>query len=192
MRSVAPIEREIGFFVPGECHKVQSERDQMSTPVSADLSISADVSTRSEDRVDMRMMNGQQPSSRPRSGWRFLLMTVIWLGIFLAGGVTGAVIHAYWLRATLLEMKQNPDDMPRRIAEMMAYDYGLSSAQETSVLEIISEHHARVQKLRGEHAPTMESWNAELELKMSKILKPSDFEHFQKRFREVNLIWGGL
>lgn len=164
----------------------------MTTPVSADPAIPADVSARSEDRADSLMMSGTRLSSGQRSGWRLLLMSVIWLGIFLAGGVTGAVIHAYWLRATLLDMKQNPDDMPRRIAEMMAYDYGLSPAQETSVLEIISEHHRRVQKLRGEHAPTMESWNAELELKMSKILKPLDFEHFQKRFREVNLIWGGL
>ncbi|ODA28591.1 hypothetical protein [Planctopirus hydrillae] len=164
----------------------------MTTPVSADLAISADVSARSDDRAEMLVISGKQPSSRQRSGWRFLLMSVIWLGIFLAGGVTGAVIHAYWLRATLLEMKQKPDDMPRRIAEMIAYDYGLSPAQEATVLEIISEHHARVQKLRGEHAPIMESWNAELELKMSKILKPSDFVQFQKKFREVNLIWGGL
>lgn len=54
----------------------------MTTPVSADPAIPADVSARSEDRADSLMMSGTRLSSGQRSGWRLLLMSVIWLGIF--------------------------------------------------------------------------------------------------------------
>ncbi|MBA4029739.1 MAG: hypothetical protein C0478_02325 [Planctomyces sp.] len=131
--------------------------------------------------------------SAPRHRWgRLLFVVAMWLTVFFAGGICGVIGHAYWLHATLLGMKQYPEKMPTKIADMIAWDYGLSPEQKAEVFAIFTEHHSRMQGLRKEHAPTMQKWNDELEEKISHILKPADFQRFRDRFREVNLIWGGL
>lgn len=150
--------------------------------------------TRMNDRDERQPESGAAPSSTgevtrtPARRWRRALprwaQLLVLTGVFVAGGLVGAILSVRAIHARIVHYREHPEELPEEVVSALSRRLDLDAKQESRVLAIFRRRHTRIVELQGQVAGDI---HAEFDALESEIAALLDARH-AARWRETAAI----
>ena len=126
------------------------------------------------------------PTPRRRRGWLRLLLYLV---IFISGGIVGTGITLMVIRKSALFAVHHPDEMPAIIADRMTRVLDLDDDQKCQILDILRERQEALQDIRRQSQPLVEEQLDLLEEQVAAVLDPEQQEKWRSRIKHIRRTW---
>ncbi len=142
----------------------------------------------SDDAGDTQRSDAEEiaPAPRRRRGWLRLLLYLV---IFLSGGIVGTGTTLMIIRKSALFAVHHPGEMPGIIADRMERALDLDDEQKRQILDILHERQEALQDIRRQSQPLVEEQLDLLEEQVAAVLDPEQQENWRSRIEHIRRTW---
>jgi len=123
---------------------------------------------------------------RPRRLWIRLVLYVV---IFLSGGVVGVGGALFVIRARVLHAVHHPDEMPKLIAKRLQGVLALDDEQTQKIGVVLQERQSALQEIRSRYQPEVEAELEKVDEQISEILDKDQRAEWRERFQVLRETW---
>jgi hypothetical protein len=129
------------------------------------------------------------PGALPRRWLRLGIRLLLFLVIFLSGGVVGVGTTLLVLRHSFLVTVNNPDRVPGYLAAHLRRKLDLTEQQTAQVEDIFRRRQVVLQGIRRRVQPEIEVQLDQVEKEISNVLDDQQRPKWQQDFRELRRTW---
>ena len=120
---------------------------------------------------------------------RIMLPVLLALALFLSGAVVGGGATIIAIRSAALAGLHNPEKAPEWISKRLSRLLSLSKEQDEVVLGILRSHFAKLEMMRAENRPRVQTELDAIRKEVADVLTPEQTRKWEAGFDRLRSLW---